>query len=37
MQAIMAASATIGLSMKITSAYPLDRAQRDMLSQAGRT
>jgi F-type H+-transporting ATPase subunit b len=36
-QAIRAASATIGLPMKITSAYPLDRAQRDMLSQACRT
>jgi F-type H+-transporting ATPase subunit b len=37
MQAIRAASATIGLLMKITSAYPLDTAQRDALCHACRT
>jgi F-type H+-transporting ATPase subunit b len=37
MQAILAASATIGLPMKITSAYPLDTAQRDVLCYACRT
>ena len=37
MQAIRAASATIGLPMKITSAYPLDTAQRDVLCHACRT
>ena len=37
MQAIQAASATIGLPMKITSAYQLDIAQRDVLRHACRT
>ena len=37
MQAIRAASATIGLPMKITSAYPLDKDQRDVLCHACRT
>ena len=36
-QAIRAASATIGLPMKIASAYPLDKAQRDVLCHACRT
>ena len=37
MQAIRDASATIGLPMKITSAYPLDTTQRDVLCHACRT
>jgi F-type H+-transporting ATPase subunit b len=37
MQAIRAASATIGLPMKIASAYPLDTAQRELLCHACRT
>lgn len=37
MQAIRAASATIGLPMKITSAYPLDKVQREVLCHAVRT
>jgi F-type H+-transporting ATPase subunit b len=37
MQAIRAASATIGLPMKITSAYPLDTVQREALCHACRT
>jgi len=37
MQAIHAASSTIGLPMTITSAYPLDQAQREMLSHACRS
>jgi F-type H+-transporting ATPase subunit b len=37
MQAIQAASATIELPMKITSAYPLDTAQRDVICHACRT
>jgi len=37
MQAIQAASATIGLPMTITSAYPLDPAQREVLSHACQT
>jgi len=37
MQAIQAASATIGLPMTITSAYPLGPAQREVLSHACQT
>ncbi|MBI3356406.1 MAG: F0F1 ATP synthase subunit delta, partial [Nitrospirae bacterium] len=37
MQAVRAASVTMGLPMKITSAYPLDRAQREVLCHACRT
>lgn len=37
MQVIRAASATTGLPMKITSAYPLDTAQRAALCQACQT
>jgi F-type H+-transporting ATPase subunit b len=37
MQAIRAASATIGLPMKIASAYPLDTTQRELLCHACRT
>jgi F-type H+-transporting ATPase subunit b len=37
MQAIRGASATIGLPMKIASAYPLDTAQRELLCHACRT
>ncbi len=37
MQAIQAASAAIGLPMKITIAYPLDTAQREMLYHICRT
>jgi F-type H+-transporting ATPase subunit b len=36
-QAIQAASATTDLPMTITSAYPLDQAQRDLFGQACRT
>jgi F-type H+-transporting ATPase subunit b len=36
-QAIRAASATIGLPMKITSAYPIDSAHREVLCRACRT
>lgn len=37
MEAIRAASAMIGLPMKVTSAYPLDTAQRELLCHACRT
>ena len=37
LQAIRAASATIGLPMKITSAYPIDTAHREVLCHACRT
>ena len=36
LQAIRATSATIGIPMKITSAYPLDTARREVLSHACR-
>jgi len=37
MQVIRTAPAATGLSIKITSAYPLDKAQREVLCQAYRT
>ena len=37
MQAIRAASATIEIPMTITSAYPIDQAQRDVFCHAWRT
>jgi F-type H+-transporting ATPase subunit b len=37
MQAVRVASATTGLPMKITSAYPLDQAKRDVLCHVCRT
>lgn len=37
MQVIRSAPAGTGLSMKVTSAYPLDKAQREVISAACRT